>query len=874
MRLSDLPPLEHLAPELVALPAWGDWRWAQDTALRFTVWTPQHAEANLPEAASLIGRTLAELDPLPDAGLTDLDHVLAAHRPFHDVVVRVALPGGEVRHLRLSGQPLFNERGGFCGYAGIAQDTTDAVQTALRTDLEHEITGILADSNGIEAAARQLIEAVCGRLGWDCGSYWHVDPEGTTMRCVQAWGRSIDVASFLEMTQGMATQVERDADAAPGLARTVWLQRRPVWIQDVRIDQIFRRAALAAESGLRSAFAFPVQTADKSIGILEFFSRRVHPTDTSLLQWAEAIAQQFAGFAQLVETRRHLDEALSRQRSLLELSSDWVWEQDDEYRFTRLEASAAVKKTLVERGWSRTTVQLGKTRWAWPALNLNEEDWAHHREKLARREVFHDFEIRRPDLPDGRQFWISVSGAPYYDAQGRFKGYRGLNKDISERKMSEARIYYLATHDSLTDLPNRTLFSEILNRNVLAAKRYERQLAVLFIDLDRFKLVNDSLGHDAGDTLLREVGKRLAGALRESDVIARLGGDEFVVLVQEVEGEKSVETVANNLLSAIIRPVTLLGQECRVTASIGISMFPAHGKDSAALMKNADAAMYSAKEIGTNQFRFYDTESRPQSLERMALESCLRHAIDRDELFLNYQAKRDLKTMRVAGVEALLRWNHPQLGVVSPLKFIPLAEETGLIVPIGKWVLRTACFQNVAWQRAGWAPMCMAINLSARQFNDDHLLDDIVAALKDSGMAPELLELELTESMVIQSPARAIAVLESIKKMGCRIAIDDFGTGYSSLQQLKNYPIDTLKVDRSFIRDLQDNKEDQAMTSAIIAMGKTLGLTVVAEGVETEEQQNFLGENDCDQIQGFYFSRPLSADQVGEFLKVQLDATA
>jgi diguanylate cyclase (GGDEF)-like protein/PAS domain S-box-containing protein len=870
MRLSDLPALDHLVPDAgAALPAWGDWRWLQDTALRFIAWMPQHDDADGPTEASLLGRTLAELDPTPDATLTDLDAVLAAQRPFHDVVVRVALATGEVRHLRVSGQPTFDARGGFAGYAGIAQDTTEAVRAALRTEIEHQVTGILAAASEVDDAARRVIETVCSRLGWDCGAWWQVDDDGSTMRCSQTWGRSREVAAFLATTQRASTQSQEDSDEAPGLVRSVWLQRRPVWIRDVAAERGFHRAVAAADAGLRSAFAFPVQTSDKVLGAMEFFSRRLHPTDNALLHWSEAIAQQFAGFVQLVEARGRLDEALSRQRSLLELSSDWVWEQDEDFRFTRLEASAAVKKTLIARGWSRRTVQLGKTRWDWPALNLDEEDWARHRELLARREVFHDFEIRRPDLPDGRQFWISVSGAPYYDAQGRFKGYRGLNKDISERKNAEARIYYLATHDALTDLPNRTLFGEILNRTVLAAKRYERRFALLFIDLDRFKLVNDSLGHDAGDTLLKEVAKRLVATLRESDVIGRLGGDEFVVLLQEVDNPRDVEIVANNLLGAILRPVSLLGQECRVTASIGVGMFPEHGQDGSELMKNADVAMYAAKALGKNQFCFYDPQTLSHSLERMALESCLRHAIERDELFLQYQAKRDLKTLGVAGVEALLRWNHPQLGVVSPLKFIPLAEETGLIVPIGKWVMRTACFQNVAWQQAGWAPMCMAINLSARQFNDEHLLEDIVSALADSGMAPELLELELTESMVIQNPGRAIALLESIKKMGCRIAIDDFGTGYSSLQQLKNFPIDTLKVDRSFIRDLHDNKEDQAMTSAIIAMGKTLGLTVVAEGVETEEQQRFLGKNDCDQIQGFYFSRPLSADQVDGFLRAQ-----
>jgi hypothetical protein len=314
MRLTDLPALEHLVPDLgTALPAWGDWRWVQDTAMRFTAWVPQHADARVPQAESLVGQTLAELDPQPDATLTRLDAVLAEHRPFHDVVVRVALAGGEVRHLRLSGQPLFDEQGRFGGYAGIAQDTTEAVHATLRTEIEHQITAILAVTVGVEAAARLLIETVCTRLGWDCGSYWHVADSGESMRCVQTWGQSLQWADFLATT--LRTSTHQQQDEAPGLVRTVWLQRRPVWIQDVSRDRSFRRAAMAADTGLRSAFAFPVQTAERVIGTLEFFSRHVHLADTALLQWAESIAQQFAGFAQLVETRHRLDEALSRQRS-------------------------------------------------------------------------------------------------------------------------------------------------------------------------------------------------------------------------------------------------------------------------------------------------------------------------------------------------------------------------------------------------------------------------------------------------------------------------------------------------------------------------------------------------------------------------------
>jgi diguanylate cyclase (GGDEF)-like protein/PAS domain S-box-containing protein len=439
-----------------------------------------------------------------------------------------------------------------------------------------------------------------------------------------------------------------------------------------------------------------------------------------------------------------------------------------------------------------------------------------------------------------------------------------------QRKQAEERIQYLATHDGLTGLPNRVMFSQLLNAAIHSARRYNRSFAVLFIDLDRFKLINDTLGHEAGDKLLREIAARFKDCLRESDIVARLGGDEFVVLVQEVSEPQQVALVARKILTAATKPVVLAGQECRVTASVGICMYPAEAQDEQSLMKNADIAMYLAKEEGKNNFQFYSTSIKTQSLERLTLETSLRRALEREEFFLHYQAKLDFKSNRITGVEGLLRWQHPDLGLVPPARFLPIAEETGLIVPIGRWVLNTACAQNVAWQREGLPPVCMGVNLSARQFSDEDLLKDLAAALEGSGMRPELLELEVTESMVMQNPERASRLLAAIKQLGVRIAIDDFGVGYASLARIKRFPIDTLKVDRSFIRDLAKNAEDRAITDAIIAMGKTLSLTVVAEGVETQEQQAYLQERACDAMQGYYFSRPVPQGEFASFLRQHL----
>lgn len=426
-----------------------------------------------------------------------------------------------------------------------------------------------------------------------------------------------------------------------------------------------------------------------------------------------------------------------------------------------------------------------------------------------------------------------------------------------EKTRADERIEYLASHDSLTRLPNREMFNELLRHAIEAARRYERRFAVLFIDLDRFKVINDSLGHDAGDMLLVEIASRLRAALRSSDVVARLGGDEFVVILEQTSERDDIERISRKLLAALGEPLQLSGHECHTTASIGIAMYPSDGDDVQTLTKNADMAMYLAKEDGKNGFRYFTKEVRTQSIERLTLETALRRALERDQFALHYQPKVDMATGQITGVEALLRWTHPELGVLSPMKFIPLAEETGLIVPIGRWVLRQACAQNMAWQRRGLRPVSMAVNLSPRQFVDQHLLQDIDEALASSGMSAELLQLEVTESMVMRNVSRAIKVLDAIQSRGIRLAIDDFGTGYSSMSLMKQFPIDTIKIDRSFVRDLPNDSEDRAIAQAIISMGKALGMTVVAEGVESVEQQAFLRSHDCDEMQGYLFSKPL-----------------
>ncbi len=674
---------------------------------------------------------------------------------------------------------------------------------------------------------------------------------------------------YIEAASGNAAQLLRErfsVDAqvrdGQGLAGEAFVTREPAVANDyLSDDRTLLWRAMAQDAGVASAAVFPIPGPDVSLGVIVFYAGEKNTFTPDIVLALERIARNIAfalGNFERDAERARVDAALreseARFRSLTHLSSDWYWEKDVDHRFTRLDS----RDVIDDSGSNRL---IGRCVWDTSLQIQAPGNWDEFREQLRQRLPYRDVIMMRaaPDLPP---YYISLSGEPRLDAQGVFLGYRGVAREITEQMVAEENIRHMARHDALTGLPNRIMFNNLLTLTISNASRYKRSFAVMFIDLDRFKFINDTLGHEAGDSLLKEITFHFQGVLRSSDVIARLGGDEFVVLVQEVSDRDHAGLVAEKLLEAAHRPMTLLGQECRVSASIGIAMFPADGHDEKTLIKNADSAMYVAKGEGKNNFQFFSPEILAQTLERLALESGLRRGMERQEFSLHYQAKLDLKTGVINGVEALLRWNSAELGSVSPAKFIPIAEETGLIVHIGRWVLKTACMQSMAWQRQGLPPIIIAVNLSVRQFSDEGLLDDIRDVLQTTEMSPQLLELEITEGMLIHNIEHAIQLLTSIKAMGVRLAIDDFGTGYSSLGQLKNFPIDTLKVDRSFIRDLATDSNDKAITSAIIAMGKTLSLTVVAEGVETIEQQTFLREQSCDEMQGFYFSRPIPA---GEF---------
>jgi diguanylate cyclase (GGDEF)-like protein len=452
------------------------------------------------------------------------------------------------------------------------------------------------------------------------------------------------------------------------------------------------------------------------------------------------------------------------------------------------------------------------------------------------------------------------------DVTGRVGEVVALIRDISEAKAAEARILHLARFDALTELPNRAYFRELTEEAISEGRRHGERRAVLFVDLDHFKTVNDSLGHAVGDLLLQEVARRLSESLRAGDVVGRLGGDEFVMLLRHMDSDADIAVVADRILTRLAEPFSLAEHELVVTPSLGIALYPNDGEDYDTLIRNADAAMYHAKESGRNTYRFYTADMNVRAREILAVENQLRRALERNEFVLHYQPQVEISTGRIIGAEALIRWQHPERGLLGPAEFIPLAEERGLIAPIGQWVLREACRQNKAWQDAGLPSIEVAVNLSAVQFYQRELVDNIAAMLDQYALAPHWLALEVTESIIVQNVDSTVRTMSALEQMGLKLAIDDFGTGYSSLSYLKRFSADKLKIDRSFVADVPGDADDSAITRAIINLARNLNLRVIAEGVETQAQWDFLRAEGCDEVQGYLVSRPVAAEAFGDLL--------
>ena len=566
------------------------------------------------------------------------------------------------------------------------------------------------------------------------------------------------------------------------------------------------------------------------------------------------------------KARAALAEREKRFRDVLEASGEYVWETDANWRYTFL--SERVEAVL---GYMRHEM-IGRTPREFMPLGDAQamDEWFARR--AAQAEAFRD-QVHRSLTKSGRVIWLSVTGVPVFDADGRLTGYRGTGADITARKQAEDRIQYLATRDALTGLPNRVLLADRANQAILAAARSRGSLAILFLDLDRFKLVNDSLGHEAGDALLRAVAERLGATLRRDDTLARLGGDEFVLLWNGLKSSQDAATLAQRALGILARPFTIEGRSLSVTASIGISVYPGDGRDFGELLKNADAATNHAKDTGRNSFRFFSPELNARAVARLGMENDLRHALARGELLLHWQPvlragsraaagrKKDDASV-VVGAEALVRWQHPQDGLLMPDRFIPVAEDCGLIRPLGLWTLERALSQVGAWRRGALSKtlpqLWFALNVSAHELaQGDAYVEQLAATLAANGVPGSCIELEVTERVLMSHLAENVATLRKIGGLGVRVAIDDFGTGYSSLAYLRQLPVDKLKIDRSFLRELDAHPHDVTIVQTIAAMARALGLRVAAEGVESEAQLARLLGYGCDEWQGHHFSASL-----------------
>lgn len=564
------------------------------------------------------------------------------------------------------------------------------------------------------------------------------------------------------------------------------------------------------------------------------------------------------GIAKDVTEERHLEQRLKdseqRYRSLFEYNPDSVMSFDRDWTILSLNPS-----TEHMSGYSREELLHRSIKHF--LLPEEHDKVEHYFSKVLTGQSQH-YEILFI-TKNGEHLTLDVTSTPIW-VNHQIVGAFSIIKNITEQKNIEARINYLAYHDPLTELPNRSLFQDRLETTLVNAANQQRLAAILFLDLDRFKLINDTLGHTIGDLLLKQVGYRLQTCLRSQDTVSRQGGDEFLILL-DVSTQAEVTDTAERILQALATSFLIEEHEIYITPSIGISLYPFDGNLAEVLLKKADSAMYQAKRKGKNTYQYYNSVLDTVSYDQLEIERHLRKALERDEFVLYYQPQIDIGSNKVRGIEALIRWEHPTLGLVSPAQFIPIAEETGLIVPMGEWVLREACRQNKAWQELGHQPLTVSVNLSIRQFYQSNLLTMVSSILQDTGLDPRYLELEITETMTMDINT-ATNILHELKKLGVRIAIDDFGTGYSSLNYLKNLPIDCLKIDQSFVRDLASNSSVKNIVVAMIAMAHNLNLHVIAEGVENEEQLQFLRINGCDQAQGYYFSKPIERSSFEAYL--------
>ena len=735
-----------------------------------------------------------------------------------------------------------DETGRVIAIEGVAREITARKRAEDETRLLQALTQSIGEAADLDSALSVAIEQLCAFTGWDYGEAWMPNYQGRLLERAFTWCAAASGAGeFRARSEGRAFS------HGEGLPGRVWSSRQPVWIQDVTF--------LARASGLRAAVAIPVLSRDEVAAVLTFYMRGRREEDSGLLALVSVVAAQLGTVIQRKRTEEALRASEEKFRAVAETASDAIVVADSRGDVTyfntgaertfQMPAREAVGRPLVallpDRFHEAYQSEVGALLSAGgPAVGRTIE-------VAARRS-------------GGTEFPVELSLA-HWQARGQ-TFVTAIMRDITDRRQAEEQIRHLAFHDALTGLPNRLLFGDRLQMAIHHARRYRQRVAVLFVDIDRFKVINDSLGHTRGDRLLQDVAERLRECLRDDDTIARFGGDEFTLLLSAVARVEDAINVARKILKALEAPFPQAGRDLFVTPSIGVALYPDDGHDLETLVKNADAAMYQAKEQGGNRYQLYTPALNAMALGLLTMENELHQALAREEMVVHFQPLQDLRSRRIHGVEALVRWRHPRKGLLLPQEFISLAEVTGLIVPLGQFVLREACAQAKAWQEEGYPDLTVSVNLSARQLQDPDLPRQVMDVLGETGLDPRFLDLEITENNAMQSAAATLEALARLKAEGVRVSIDDFGIGYSSLSYLRQLPIDTLKIDQSFVRNIGTVRGDSAIVTAVIVMAHALKLEVVAEGVETGTQLAFLGARRCDRIQGFLFSPAVRPEEL------------
>jgi diguanylate cyclase (GGDEF)-like protein/PAS domain S-box-containing protein len=841
-----------------------DWYWEQDKEFRFT----KLSDSFLDRSGVPLERTLGKRcwDDFTDADTNPMwqqhRQRLENHLPFRGLEYQVQDVAGKPRWFSVNGNPVFDAAGNFTGYSGTGREISRRKQTEI--ELEKSLSVLRATLEST-ADAILVVDNAGDIIGYNRKfvDLWQM-PESLMMPGA-AEGRLAAYLDRLRNPQGFAERnaeiySQPDSESFDILhfkdGRTIERYSQPQKIGGRSAGRVWscrdvtQRARAEQRLDMQHAVARLLAGSQSPTEVMSGIIRAICET----LDWQ-------CGARWSVRTDTGL------------LKCEEIWHSRGDTAIAEFEKFSREQNfDPGSVGFIRKAVVTGKPVWKTDVAS----DAVLHRARVAATAGLHGA-FAFPILERGKvlgvmEFYCAEIRAPDTTLLEVTNAIGSQIGQFLRRKLAEDSLQFAASHDSLTGLPNRARFKERVDHALTVARRIRKQLGIFFVDLDRFKTINDSQGHVAGDAVLQEVAVRLRGCLRESDTIARQGGDEFVILIADVEEPRYFVGVAEKIRATLSRPFMYNGIEYHLGASIGISTYPGDSGDAETLLKNADIAMYRAKEHGRDNFQFYSEQMNTHSIERLTLESNLRHALERGELLLHYQPKVETRSGKISGVEALLRWQHPDRGQIPPLQFIPMAEETGLILPIGDWVLRTACARLSAWLGDGHPPMRMAVNLSPRQFANPALPREVASALADAGLDAGYLELEITESMVMHNPEQAVGILNEFKSMGVHLSIDDFGIAYSSLSYLKRFPIDSLKIDGSFVKDLPHNTDDAAITRAIIAMAQSLRLKTVAEGVETDAQLAFLNQYGCDEIQGFLFSEPLEESALLEFLKTWGDA--